>query len=145
MNKRSIYLIALLAAMTLLSLAVSAQPARAEVCGPNKYEGPKWVRFVSLSGKYGQAGVGWVSFVANNLDPENATLTIKGLGNYPVYGLSCTCGNHKTCTGYIVGLPLGWMAKNYAGKLTVFYTDVDDEESLASTAPKMQIPPLPTP
>ncbi|MBL7163708.1 MAG: hypothetical protein ISS57_14000 [Anaerolineales bacterium] len=141
MNKQLISLIVTLAAITLVALAVYAQPAQAEVCGPNNYEDVKWVRFVSLSGKYGQAGIGWISFVANNLAPEKATLTIKGLGNYPVQGLSCTCGNHKTCTGYITGLPFGGTAVNYTGKLTVEY----DEKIYTSTAPRMPIPPLPAP
>ena len=141
MKKRFIFVLVGLVAITLISLAVYTQPAQAAVCGPNKYEDIKWIRFVSLSGKYGQAGVGWISFVANNLAPEKATLTIKGLGNYSVQGLSCTCGNHKICTGYITGLPFGGTVAKYTGKLKVDY----DEKIYTSTAPKMQIPPLPAP
>ncbi|MBM3143872.1 MAG: hypothetical protein FJ010_02660 [Chloroflexi bacterium] len=141
MKKPTLLFLVSLIAILLISLAITARPAQAEVCGPNNYEDVKWIRFVSLSGRYGQASLGWISFVANNLDPETATLTINSLGVYDVQGVSCTCDNHKTCIGYITGLPFSGDAATYTGKLTVVY----DEHTYTSTAPKMQIPPLPAP
>jgi len=151
MSRKQIFVISGLIVVALISMAIFIQPAQAEVCGPNnlnQFEEPRRVRFVSLSGKYGQAGVGWVSFVTKNIDPERAVLNIKGLGDYTVLGLSCSCGVQKTCTGYITGLPVGGTAKNYTGKLTVFYAATYKgvfyaNKSIASTAPKLQIPPAP--
>ncbi len=151
MKRMWFFVILSFAAVTLVSLVVLIQPAQAEVCGPNNLndiEDLRRIRFVSLKGKTGQAGIGWVTFVTKNILPDRATLTINGLGDFSVKEISCTCGAQKTCTGFISGYPIGDPVKQYAGKLTVYYHatyrgQYYEYKKFTSTAPKLQIPPAP--
>ncbi|MBC8506709.1 MAG: hypothetical protein ISR58_05595 [Anaerolineales bacterium] len=151
MKRMILFVILGLTVVILVSLVVLVQPTQAEVCGPNDlndFEDLRRMRFVSLKGKTGQAGIGWVTFVTKNIMPDRAILTINGLGDFSVMGISCTCGAQKTCTGFISGYPIGDPVKHYAGKLTVYYQTTyrghDYEyKKFTSTAPKLQIPPAP--
>jgi hypothetical protein len=95
----------------------------------------RWVRYETLFSRPGNAGIGFLTFMANKVNPYQATLYIDDLGMFEVMGLSCTEGNPKTCTGYITGLPIGGTPETHGGELKV------NDGAYTSTASTILIPP----
>ncbi len=134
MNRKTISLIFGLVAIAVVLLALNIQPAKAGVAGcstcnttnDNHVEEPvkepvkvvhPWIRFDSLKGVTGNAGVGIVTFAYKGLQGiTSATLHLEGLGDFTLQNISCS-GN--VCTGEISGLPFGTTQSSYTGNLSV--------------------------